>query len=268
MAGAFVVLEHRERRPAQRFGFFLLESLAVVLLGEVGGDHLEDPTAQDAQRLGVMVLGHGHEVDLGLLALLRVDRELTGGGELVEAGHDRPCLRGVDLALAHGRREHVVPIQRLSEAEVGAGFAADLPGLDRDPVGSCPRAGVGRGAGALCFGEHPQLQCVELRLGLGEGGQGFALLIWSHRPQRRPRNRAEPLAQPVGEVDHRVEAVDRLAAHDSIQAPTTDRKEPLTCGFAQPVRRCCEDFRAGPGAVTNAPAVDSLEAGARFSEVE
>src|SRR6476661_2946196 len=31
--------------------------------------------------------------------------------------------------------------------------------------------------------------------------------------------------------------VDRLAAHDSIQAATTDRKGPLTCGFAQSVRR-------------------------------
>ncbi len=35
----------------------------------------------------------------------------------------------------------------------------------------------------------------------------------------------------MGEVGDRVEAVDRLAAHGSIQAPTTDNKPPLTCGY-------------------------------------
>ena len=41
-------------------------------------------------------------------------------------------------------------------------------------------------------------------------------------------SRAEP---PARRLDHRVQVVDRLAAHGSIQAPTTDRKGPLTCGY-------------------------------------
>ena len=60
-------------------------------------------------------------------------------------------------------------------------------------------------------------------------------------------HRVEPLVQPVGEVEHRVEVVDRLAAHDSIQAPTTDRKGPLTCGFAHSARQTRESFWSAPG---------------------
>ena len=58
-----------------------------------------------------------------------------------------------------------MPVQCLGEAEVGAGFAADLPGLDRDPVGGGVRTGVGGGTGAVGFGEQPQLECAELCLG-------------------------------------------------------------------------------------------------------
>jgi hypothetical protein len=37
--------------------------------------------------------------------------------------------------------------------------------------------------------------------------------------------------------------LDRLAAHGSIQAPTTDRKTPLTCGFVHIARLHAKKFR-------------------------
>ena len=101
---------------------------------------------------------------------------------------------------AIGRGEHVVPVQCLGEAEVGAGFAADLPGLDRDPVGGGVRAGVGGGTGAVGFGEQSQLECVELCLGVRERGQRLALLLGRHRPERCLGHGVEAFTQPVGEV--------------------------------------------------------------------
>ena len=118
VAGAFVVLPHGQRRPPQRFGFFGLEGFPVELLGEVGGDHLEDPAAQDPQCLGVVVLSERHQVRLGGSSLFGVDRELTGGRQLVERGHDRAGLGGVDPALGHRRRQHVVALQCFGQAEV------------------------------------------------------------------------------------------------------------------------------------------------------
>ena len=55
VGGAFVVLPHRERRPPQRLGLFAFQRLALEALGEVGGDHLEDPPADHPQRLGVVL---------------------------------------------------------------------------------------------------------------------------------------------------------------------------------------------------------------------
>ena len=111
-----------------------------------------------AECLRVVVLSQRHQVRLGGSSLFGVDGELAGGGQPVERGHDRAGLGGVDLALGHRRGEHVVPVQCLGEAEVGAGFAADLPGLDRDPVGGGVRTGLGGGTGAVGLGEQSELR--------------------------------------------------------------------------------------------------------------
>ena len=91
---------------------------------------------------------------LGCRALLGADGELPGGGEPVERGHDRAGLGGVDPAFGHRRGEHVVAFHGLGEAEVGAGVAAHLPGLDRDPVGGCAGTGLGGGTGAVGLREQ------------------------------------------------------------------------------------------------------------------
>ena len=70
----------------------------------------------------------------------------------------------------------VVLVECLGEAEVGAGVAAYLAGLDRHPVGCGPGPGLGGGTREFGLCQQVQLQSVELRLGLGQGGQGLALL--------------------------------------------------------------------------------------------
>ena len=138
--------------------------------------------------------------------------------------------------------EHVVALQCLGEAEVGAGSRRTCLVSIAIQSAAVSGTGVGGGTGPVGLGEQSQLECVELCLGLGEGGQRLALLARASSTRAAPGDRVEPFAQPVGEVEHRVEVVDRLAAHESIQAPSTDRKGPLTCGFAHSVRRPEENF--------------------------
>ena len=104
-------------------------------------------------------------------------------------------------------------LEVLREPEVGAGLAAYLPGLDRDPVRRGAGTGLDRGLTALGVGEQPQRERLELRPASGEGDQGRALVLGSHRHQRRIGQGVEARNQPLGEVEHRVEVLDRLAAH-------------------------------------------------------
>ena len=113
-------------------------------------------------------------------------------------------------AIAAARTSMLLDLLR--QTEVGAGLAAYLPRLDRDPVRSGAGTGLDRGLTPLGVGEQPQREGVELRSASGEGDQGRALVLGridsaAHRPGSRGAN------QPVGEVEHRVEVLDRLAAH-------------------------------------------------------
>ena len=94
-----------------------------------------------------------------------------------------------------------------------------------------PGAGLDGGLGLLGFGEQPQAQRFALGEALSQRDQRVALLLRGHRPQRHLGQGVELGDQPVGEVGDRVKAVDRLAAHNPIQAPTTDNKPPLNCGY-------------------------------------
>ena len=213
VAGAFVVLPHRQRRTPQRLGLLPLQCPAFELLGQVGCDHLEDPTTQDPQRLRIMLGRQLHQMCLRGSTLLGRDGELSGAREPLQRGDDRPALGEVDPARGHRRRQNLMRLDLLREAEVGAGLAAYLPGLDRDPVrhGAC--TSVDRGLGPFGVGEQPQRERVQLRAALGEGHQGCPLVLRPHRHQRRIGQGVEARDQPVGEVEHRVQVLDRLAAH-------------------------------------------------------
>jgi hypothetical protein len=213
VAGALVVLPHRQRRTPQRLGLRPLQRLAFELLGQLGCDHLEDPTTQDSQRLRIVVFSELDQVVLRGCPLLGRDCELAGAREPLQRGDDRPALRQVDPARSHRRREDFVLLEVLGEPEVGAGLAAYLPRLDRDPVRRSADTRLDRDLGALGLGQQPQRQRLQLGSTSGEGDQGGALVFRAHRHQRRIGQRVEPRNQPLGEVKHRVEVLDRLATH-------------------------------------------------------
>ena len=68
--GALVVLTHREAGASQRGGFLCLQDLAVDLVGDLGGDHLEDPPPQHGQLPRVVVGRQPDQVRLRGLRLL------------------------------------------------------------------------------------------------------------------------------------------------------------------------------------------------------
>ena len=104
VAGALVVLPHRQRRALQRPRLFLLQRAALEPLRHLGSDHLEDVAAQHAQRLRVVVRGQLDQVGLSGGALLVGDRELTRPGQALQGCHDRARLGDVDPALAPSPR--------------------------------------------------------------------------------------------------------------------------------------------------------------------
>ena len=104
-------------------------------------------------------------------------------------------------------------LEALGQPEVGAGLAAYLPGLDRDPVRRGAGTGFHRGLTPLGVGEQPQSQSVQLRSTPGQGHHCRALVLRPHRHQRRISQRVEARDQPVGEVEHRVKVLDRLTGH-------------------------------------------------------
>jgi hypothetical protein len=178
---AFVVLPHRERRTPQRLGFLLLQGTTLELLGQVGGDHLEDPTTEHAKGLGVVLCRQRHQVSLGLVALLVGDGELTGARQPLERGNDGAGLRRVDPAGSHSCRDQLVLLEALGPLQVRPGVAAYLPGLDGQPVRRSGGPGIGGGLGVLGRGQQPQLQRLQLRPTLGQAHQHLARVLRRHR---------------------------------------------------------------------------------------
>ncbi len=76
MGDALGVLPHGEGGLARGLGFFGLEQLALICLGRLRGDHLEEPVTQDRERDRVVRGRLIHQVSLGLAALLSAYREL------------------------------------------------------------------------------------------------------------------------------------------------------------------------------------------------
>ena len=90
---------------------------------------------------------------------------------------DRAGLGRVDPALAHRRRQAVVLLQPLRQLQVGPCVAADLAGLDRQPVTSRRGTGLDGGLALLRVREHPQLQALQLRATRGQVHEHLALVL-------------------------------------------------------------------------------------------
>ncbi len=150
--------------------------------------------------------------------------ELALVGEPVQGGDDHPGLGGVHLAGLQRTCQYLVGLEPLGELEVRACCAAGLPGLDRQPVRRRTGTLLGGGTGAVCLGQHLQLQRSDLALQDAQVDQRLALFSRCHRPHRRGEL-ACPGPGSGGEVAHRMhpgQGVGRLAGHDPIPAPTTD----------------------------------------------
>ena len=198
VAGAFVVLPHRQRRTPQRLGFLALQRPALELLGQVRCDHLEDPTTQEPQRLRIVLGRQFDQMCLRGRTLLSRDSELAGAREPLQRRDDRAALRGVDPARSHRRGQDLMLLEVRCEPEVGAGLAAYLPRLDGDPVRCGAGTGVDGGLAPFGVGEQPQRQGVELGPALCEGDQGSSLVLGPHRHQRRIGQRVEARRPAVG----------------------------------------------------------------------
>jgi hypothetical protein len=119
--------------------FLLLEPPALLVLGDLGSDDVEDAAAQDAEPARVEVLGLGHEPGLGLRPELGTDPRR----ELVERGHDHPRLREVDLPGQHPGSDPGVPgLQRCGQLGVAGRRSRIDPGLVSDPRPDRPGTGL------------------------------------------------------------------------------------------------------------------------------
>ena len=214
------VIGHRERRRRPGGCFFGLEAAGFLGVGGLGVDDLEQPTAQDPQRAGVVVGGLTKQERLGLLPHRCVD--------LVRAGR-RPRRRSRSacstLIAAVGQR---LIHRRMGRVESGRqpcrtmGGRSGGPRLVGQPVRRRRRPHRRADVDPLGVDEQPQLQLGDLRFqsrdidqrGLGLGG--------GHRPHRRPNDRRHALTHRRHGGRHRVGRVEEVCRHGQIQAPATD----------------------------------------------
>ena len=198
-----------------------------------------------AQLLGVVVRRQPDQVRLRRGALLGGDGELTGA---------RQRAPGRRRSRGPGRRSRPRCPSRLPAPggrSSGLGQLQVASGRRGAPAGSATATqsaavrgtGVDGGLGCFGLGEQPQPQRFELGHVLASSTSASRFCCGVIDINGTSASVVEPAVQPLGEVDHRVlRWLDRLAAHGSIQAATTDRKGPLTCGFAhhaRDLRGCC-----------------------------
>ena len=139
VAGALVVLPHREGRSSQCLRLFLLQGLAFELLGELGGDHLEQVSPEGTQVLGVMVRSQLDQMDLSGRALLAADGELAAAGSRSSAAMIARAWATLTWPRPMASDRASWP-SSLGQTQVGPGVATYLPGLDGQPVRGRRRA--------------------------------------------------------------------------------------------------------------------------------
>ncbi len=157
--------------PAGLLGqrFLALQGLELVVFGDLGGDHFEDPVCEPAQRDRVVLLGQADQVGLGVAAVL--DRQR------VDALDDHHGLFFGDLPGGHRVPDRfVVVVQGVGEVQASLRVPFGLPGRV-GPVAARVR-GAGLSAEVETFGLAGD---AELELGDSapqrtQGGQGVGQL--------------------------------------------------------------------------------------------
>jgi hypothetical protein len=146
-------------------GFLPLKGQELVLFGDLGGDHLEDPVRDPAQRDRVVGGGASDQVGLGRAAVL--DRER------VDARDDHRGLVLGDLAGGHRVPDgFVVVVQGVREGEAAFGVAFGLPGRVGPPGGAVGGAVIRAEVEVVGLVGDPELELGEPVPQRGHRGEG------------------------------------------------------------------------------------------------
>ena len=190
LGGAVAAAAEGEAGQAAGAAFLVLEGAAFVVVGDVGGDDLEDLAAQDAQVSRVERGGLLDEVDLR--ATHDVGVEVVG--EVVERAGDDPGLLEVDAAGQESGADPVPAVlEGFGDTGIGQGGAVAAAGVVGQPGGGAAGAGViGHVVGG---GKHPHPQAVQggRRRGTARPGPPPSG-SWSSAPGRRALPRPPPRA--------------------------------------------------------------------------
>ena len=150
--------------------FLVGEDLALELVGELGGDHLEQVHPQLRQlpwRRSRRPSRPGASRPVARCSAVTAKSPVVGS-----RSRDLTITRAWSALTApwpSRRRDQRAVLDLAGEVEVGAGVTADLAGLDRDPVGDGAGGGVVGVTGPVGLGEDPEPQGGELGLGPGSG---------------------------------------------------------------------------------------------------
>ena len=187
-----VVAEGQVGRPGS--GTLLrLDAHAVCEVGAFGVDHLEHPSAEDLQRLRVVLPGQLHQVLLRLLDHMRA--RLVG--ERGEGLHDHAGLLEVHQPVRErvaGRRTRSVEGE--GEAHVAVRGPAALVGGVRQPRSGRRGCRVRSDVSRVRRCQHPEPEPGQPGLGPGQLHQAVPLLVGGHRPGRRITDRVELRVHP------------------------------------------------------------------------
>ena len=205
------VIGHRERRRCPGSFFFGLEPAGLLGLGGLGVDDLEQPTAQDPQRAGVVVGGLTEQERLGLLP----DRVVDLVRQPVDRVDDHAGLLDVDRRVRQ-RCIHcrVGVVEPRCEPGGTVGGRSRGPRLVGQPVRRRRRPHRLTDLDPLRVGQQPQLQlrCLRRqRRRLQQRGLGVSRRQPPHRRVGQVRQRR---AQADDRGHHRVPRLVDLRCHD------------------------------------------------------
>ena len=205
-------LPHREAGGLRGLALLLLEQFALVGVGGLGVDHLQHPTAEDLEGLGVVVLGQGDQV----LGAPFPQVGLVGQG--VDGGADHCRLLGEHVACGHRLPQCLVLLERGRQADALVGRG---PGGVRGVGVPAGDAGVVEGVGV---GEDPGFQLGGPVHQMGQLDQGVVGLGQVQGPRRGVGHCSQRGLRAHDRGRDRVSRcrIVGLVGHGTTQAPATD----------------------------------------------
>ena len=168
VAAAVPVIDEGERRGGEGAGLLFLELALLVLLTDLGGDDVEHPLAEDAQRACVVL---ARVLEQGVTSLSADGQVDEVGREVVDGAGDDVGLVDAQPAVGESIGDRLVQlgVEALGEATHSSGLAAGDPAPVRPPcacrpcadrvthappIGFAERAAEGRGEPGLRLSER------------------------------------------------------------------------------------------------------------------